>query len=298
MSDLSSLQSRFNIPGLITVSSGDGGLTKVSLTPPGAEAAVYLHGACLTRYQPAGQPPLLFCSQTSKYEPGKAIRGGVPIIFPWFGPHPTDPQKGQHGFARLAAWEIAETRQNPDGSATVVLALESSPSTRAAWPHDFSLRYAITVGASLDMALTTTNTGSAEFSFDEALHTYFTVSDVRRITITGLENTPYLDKVEGGKRKEQGEEPLRLTGETDRVFLGTEGPCTIHDPVHPPIVITKEGSRCTVVWNPWETKAEAAPDMAGGQWPSFVCVEAVNTADYTVSLAPGASHTLRCTLHR
>src|SRR5438552_8475219 len=102
MSDLYTLQSRFQIPGLVTVTEGNGGLTKIVLTPPEAEAEVYLHGACVTRYQPAGQPPLLFCSQTSKYETGKAIRGGVPIIFPWFGPHPTDPHKGQHGFARIA----------------------------------------------------------------------------------------------------------------------------------------------------------------------------------------------------
>jgi glucose-6-phosphate 1-epimerase len=196
----------------------------------------------------------------------------------------------------LAAWEIAETGQNTDGSAMVVLTLKSSDATRAVWPYDFFLRYVITVGPSLDMALTTDNRSADVFTFDEALHTYFAVSDVRRISITGLENTPYIDKVEGGNRKTQGSEPLQLTGETDRVFLGTEKPCVIHDPEHPSIQVTKEGSRCTVVWNPWETKAESAPDMAGGQWPAFVCVEAVNTAEYAVTLAPGAVHTLRCTL--
>jgi glucose-6-phosphate 1-epimerase len=298
MDNNAELNNRFGIPGLISVEQGNGGLTKVVITSgpdSRAVAEIYLNGATVTRCDIDGRA-LLFCSRTSKFEPGKAIRGGVPIIFPWFGPHPTDPKLQQHGLVRSAEWTIASTQRAADGGAAVTLGFESSEATRAIWPYDFSLRYTVSVGRTLEMALEVTNRSSSEFRFEEALHTYLPVSDVRAATITGLENTEYVDKVDGMKRKRLSSDPLVLSGETDRVFLNTPAACVLHDPVNGNIIVGKDGSRSTVIWNPWETKAEGLADLAGGQWPGFVCIESVNGMENSVTLAPGASHTMTATV--
>ena len=297
MYDRSKLNNPFDIPEALSVEAGIGGLTKVlvctgaPVSATKAAAEIYLNGATVTQYSVDGRP-ILFCSRTSKFEQGKAIRGGVPVIFPWFGPHPTDHTLPQHGLARAAEWTIVSTYRYANDEAAVVLGLESSDATRAIWPFDFSLRYTVTVGKRLEMALEVTNRSASEFKFEEALHTYLAVSDVRNIRITGLENTEYLDKVAGLERKRLDTSPLALTGETDRVFLNTTGACRLHDPEFGDTVVRKEGSRSTVIWNPWEAKAEALVDMAGNQWPGMVCIETANAMENLVTLAPGASHTM------
>ena len=300
MTELSELKSAFEIPGAIAIEPGGGGLTIIAISAGGANsgwsaaAEVYLNGATLTRYDFNGKP-VLFLSRTSKFEAGKAIRGGVPIIFPWFGPHATDPKLPQHGFVRAAEWSLASTSVGPEGEAIVALAMESSDATRAVWPHDFALRYTVTVGRRLVMELEVTNRSDSEFRFEEALHTYLAVSDVRNIQITGLERTEYIDKVEGMARKRMGDAPLALDGETDRVYLNTLAECRLHDPARGSIRVGKEGSYSTVVWNPWD-KAESLPDLAGQQWPGMVCIETVNAKENAVSLASGESHRMRAAI--
>jgi D-hexose-6-phosphate mutarotase len=298
MADRSSFDQPFDLPGAVSIGPGQGGLTRVTLTSgaaPGgvpAVAEVYLNGATVVRYDVGGRP-VLFCSQTSKFEAGKAIRGGVPVIFPWFGPHPTDPSLSQHGLVRAAPWSIVSTHQLATGEACVVFAFVSSEATRRIWPFDFGLRYTVSLGKRLDMALEVTNRSGSDFRFTEALHTYLAVSDVRRISIGGLERVDYIDKVEGGARRSQANESLTLQGETDRVFVNTTGACTLNDPENGETTVRKEGSLSTVIWNPWETKAESLPDLAGGQWPRMVCIETANALENAVTLAPGASHTMR-----
>jgi glucose-6-phosphate 1-epimerase len=298
MSNRNELNDPFNIPGMVTVCAGNGGLTKVdmstgALSPRSkATAEIYVNGATVTHYEVPGRV-VLFCSRTSKFELGKAIRGGAPVIFPWFGPHPTDPKLPQHGLVRAAEWTIASTHRYANDEAAVVLALESSDATRAIWPHEFALRYTVTVGKRLELALEVTNTSAAEFRFEEALHTYLAVSDVRNIRITGLESAEYVDKVEGQARKRLDDTPLTFTGETDRVFVDTTAECRLHDPANGDIVVRKDGSLSTVIWNPWDTKAESLADLAGGQWPAFVCIETANAMGNAVTLAPGESHTMK-----
>lgn len=276
----------------VTLGPGNGGLPRITIAVQGAMAEIYLNGATVTRYDVAGRP-VLFCSRTSKFEPGKAIRGGVPIIFPWFGPHPTDPQIPQHGLVRAVDWTVAAAHRTAPDEASVVFSLDSSAVTRAVWPNHFELRYTVTVGARLELALQVTNRSAAAFSFEEALHTYLAISDVREVRITGLEQTEYLDKVDGLARKRQGMEPLKLTGETDGVFVNTKAACHLHDARHGDVVVRKEGSESTVVWNPWDAKAESLADLAGGQWPGMVCIETVNAMENAITLAPGASHTMK-----
>jgi len=284
-------------PEGFTVGPGYDGLTRVLVTVEGAEAEIYLNGATVTRYDVGGQP-VLFCSKTSKYEAGKAIRGGVPVIFPWFGPHPTDSSQPQHGLVRAADWRVDSMRRLAPDAAELTLTFESSEATLAAWPFDFGLRYTVSVGKRLEMALKVTNRSMSEIEFHEALHTYLAIGDVHKIAIAGLENCEYADKVDGGARRRLGAESLRLKGETDRVFVNTSAACRLSEPGRPDVLVSKEGSLSTVVWNPWETKAEAMSDLAGGQWPEMVCVETANALENVIAVSPGASHTMKAIIER
>lgn len=281
---------QFEIPGIVRIEPGNGGLKKIIVTTAQAYAEVYLHGAHVTHFQPAGADPVLFMSKSSWFEPGKPIRGGVPICFPWFGPRQADPKSPAHGFARLREWTI-ESIEHAGTSVTITLQLKSDEQTRAAWPFDFVAKHVITVDSSLEMKLIVENTSREPIGFEEALHTYFTVGDVKQISIEGLKGVGYLDKVDAAKPKQQIDPLIKFTGETDRPYLNTESTCIIHDPsMKRKIEVAKSGSRATVVWNPWINKAKAMPDFGDEEWPGMVCVETANVGDYTIKLAPGAKH--------
>jgi glucose-6-phosphate 1-epimerase len=278
--------------------AGVNDLRVLKLTGRHGSADVYLHGAHITRWDPAGGRPVLWVSRSSAFAAGQPIRGGVPICFPWFGAHPSDPKQPGHGFARIREWRLvpppeALARGDEDAVAAE-LELHSTEPPHSAWPHAFSARYRVVVGTTLTMQLDVANTGEAPFSFEEALHTYFAVSDVRRTTISGLEGRPYLDKVAAFAERVQPQEPIRVTAETDRVYLDTQATCTIHDPGWKRrISIAKQGSNSTVVWNPWIDKARAMPDFGDDEWPEMVCVETCNVGANRVTLAPGERHQIR-----
>jgi glucose-6-phosphate 1-epimerase len=240
---------------------------------------------------------VLFLSTRAAYAPGKAIRGGVPVIFPWFGPHPTDRQAPMHGVARSRPWRLASSGPGPGGAIVLELALEDDTATRTLWPSAFSLRYRVSVGDALELALEVVNTSPASFTFEAALHTYLAVGDIRAVGITGLENTTYIDKVDGMRRKRHGAEPLRITGETDRVFLGTCTRCVVDDrALDRRLSVDKTGSATTVVWNPWAAKAAGIADLEPDDWRRMVCVETANAADDAVTLEPGGRHVMTATL--
>ncbi len=284
------------LPASVRLGSGQGGLSRLRVSNAHGEAEVYLHGAHVTSWQPKGHAPVLWLSRDSAFAPDKPIRGGIPICFPWFAAHATEKTAPGHGYARLEDWTLVEAADAPDAT-TLVFELTSAGHVWPLWPHPFTARYRVTVGAALEFAFTVRNTGSAPFSYEEALHTYFAVQYVREIEITGLEQTDYLDKVDGAARKRQGAEPIRFTGETDRIYLATEAAVTIHDPGrHRRIVIDKTGSETTVVWNPWVDKARAMPDFGDLEWPEMVCVETCNVNAHAIALAPGAEHRMSATI--
>ncbi|HEU5193276.1 MAG TPA: D-hexose-6-phosphate mutarotase [Methylomirabilota bacterium] len=281
----------------VVIDKGEGGLERARVAGPRGEAELYLQGAHVTRWQPRGGAPVLFVASRAVYATGKAIRGGVPLIFPWFGVHATDKDKPMHGFARSRAWRVTATDARPDGSVTVELGLDDDEATRALWPHPFRARYRVTVGETLGLALEVVNTGLAPFTFEAALHTYLAVADVRATDVRGLEQTAYIDKVDNFTRKRHSAEPLRLTGETDRVFLGTRAACAVEDPgLRRRLRVDKTGSASTVVWNPWAAKCAAMADMGPDDWRSMICVETANAADDAVTVAPGATHVMTATL--
>lgn len=286
------------LPSSVRLDTGSGGLPVLRVESERFDRAeVYVHGAHLTSWQPVGKEPVLFMSGRSAFDPAKPIRGGVPICFPWFGPHATDAQAPMHGFARILPWTLTAADESTE-SITLTFFLKDDERTRAsAWPHPFEATYRIVVASSLSLSLTVRNTGSTSATFQEALHTYYAVKDVREITISGLSDTDYLDKTEKLARKNQGESPVQITGETDRIYLATQATCVIDDPGFArQIRIDKAGSDATVVWNPWIDKAKAMPDFGDEEWPSMVCVETCNVGDAAVTLAPGATHTMTATV--
>ena len=286
--NLAALNARFAIPGIVTVVAGEGGLVRLDITNRFANASLYLHGAHVARFQPVGAAPVLWMSGSSLFAADKPIRGGVPICWPWFGPHPSDQTMPAHGFVRVCAWTLVEVAQTADGRTVVTLELVDDDASRRLWPHAFRLRYHVTVGAALELDLRVDNTGALPFTFAEALHTYFAVGDVRRTRVEGLAGTTYLDKVRGLQPfPETG--AVMFAGETDRVHLDTAATCIIDDGKRR-VVVAKEGSRTTVVWNPWIDKAKAMKDFGDDEWIGMVCVETVNAFTQSVALPSGASH--------
>jgi len=287
---------RFEIPGIVRIDEGRGSLPRVVVTSELASAEIYLHGAHLTSFQPRGAGPLLFMSEKSLFDATKPIRGGVPVIFPWFGPKAGAPDSPMHGFARIRAWELESCTAQTDGSVRVALRLAGDDATRRLWPHSFDLRMIFDIGRSLEIEMEV-RCGDAPIAFEEALHTYLLVGDVRQVRVDGLENTEYIDKVDSFKRKTQPNEAIRITGETDRVYVNTSSACIVRDPVlERTLTVEKENSATTVVWNPWIDKARAMPDFGDEEWPSMICIETANVGDGAVRLDAGQTHHLRAHL--
>jgi glucose-6-phosphate 1-epimerase len=296
MTDISSALDRTHgLPGIARVVDGRGGLPKVQVTTAAAAGEVYLHGAQVTSWSPAGQRDVLFVSQASRWEPGRAIRGGIPICFPWFGNKAGDPQAPAHGFVRSKTWTLESIAQT-DAGVVVSIATGSDAETKGRWPFDARLVLRATFGASLQVALVATNTGTAPFTFEEALHTYYAIGDATTVRIAGLDGVRYLDKVDAGRERLQ-EGDIAIAAETDRVYLNTAGAVDIDDPaLRRRIHVSKQNSQSTVVWNPWIDKARALADLQDDDWARLVCVETCNVAASAIALAPGQQHTMTLTV--
>jgi glucose-6-phosphate 1-epimerase len=289
---------QFNIPDALSFEDGPGGLIRAVISTPAAEADVYLQGAHVTHWTPRGQRPVLFVSPKSLFVPGKAIRGGVPVIFPWFGDRSDGKPGPAHGFARNSEWVIEGTNLRNDGCVEIKLALAPNEAARGLGYAGFHLRFRVTIGSELEMELETRNDAKEPLTVEEALHTYLAVADICQVFVSGLEGTAYIDKTDGFKRKKLGNDPLRITKETDQVHLSTKSTCVVHDPVwNRRIIVEKSGSDSTVVWNPWIDKTKGMSDMAPDDWKGMICVETANAADNAIHLPPGTSHKLTALIH-
>lgn len=251
----------------------------------GAGAEIFSQGAHLTHFATQSGDELLFLPKNAHFEQGKPIRGGVPLIFPWFGPRKDDPTAPAHGFARIMEWQTQEASEN-----SLTLVLESNDAILAAWPHAFRLVYGVAIEAKkLQLSLQIHNTGDAAFQFETALHTYFRVSDVRNIEIEGLNGKTYLDKTQGMARQTQNG-PIRIEAETDRVYLDSNGPITLRDGARTVRISSLGGVKSSVVWNPWIEKARSLPDLGDEEWTQFVCIESGVIADDAQSLEAGGCY--------
>ena len=257
-----------------------------------AQAKIALQGAHLFHYQRQDEAPLIWLSKASFFEPGKAIRGGIPICWPWFGKHPVNKNKEfpQHGFARTAPWQLLEGREHGEEKTELTLQLNNSPEHFKFFPYRFELRLRITVGQSLSLALTTTNCDQKSFEITSALHSYFAVSDIQKISIAGLENTPYLDSLTNIREVQEGR--VRIDREVDRIYQPVEWPLILHDRDRT-VIVESEGSASAVVWNPWIDKCARMGDMHDRAYTTMVCIETANVLDDARTLEPGAEHTLK-----
>jgi glucose-6-phosphate 1-epimerase len=290
--DLAQLSEHFGLPGVLVFHATPSGLIYADITVPQATARIYLQGAHVAAWQPKGQQPAIFVSRKSEFAPGKPIRGGVPIAFPWFANRHDGKTGPSHGFARIQDWTLAFAALAGD-DLHMTFTLGPTEISRNLGFDNFRLAYQVTIGRTLTMQLTVANDAATPLVFEEALHTYYAVSDIHEVTVTGLEGVTYLDKNDGLKEvKQQG--AVVVTGPTDRVYLNTSGTCTIHDAGSKRrISIAKTGSNTTVVWNPWESGAAKIADLDPTEWHEYIAVETVNAAANTITLAQGATHVMQ-----
>jgi glucose-6-phosphate 1-epimerase len=279
-------------PASASVVNGNGGLQKILVTSPSAVGEMYLHGAHITSWKPAGREEVLFLSTKSRWEDGRAIRGGVPICFPWFADKADDPNAPAHGFVRTKAWQLDSIAQVEDG-VRVSMFTESGEDTKRWCPADFQLGYRVIFGSELSLELVVTNTGRTPLRFEEALHAYHRVENILKTRVAGLDTIQYIDKTDSNRRKIQNGE-IAIVSETDRVYMNTSGAIKLEDPgLRRRTHVAKENSRTTVVWNPWMQKAHSMPDFADNEWIQMICIETSNVSDFAVDLAPGQQHRMK-----
>ncbi|HEY0162098.1 MAG TPA: D-hexose-6-phosphate mutarotase [Edaphobacter sp.] len=291
--DIQQLNDHFGIDGVLHFDR-HGELTRANITTPAASATVYLQGAHVTHWQPTGEEPVLFLSQKSDFLPGKAIRGGVPISFPWFAvDSKQDRYQGKpgpsHGFARIQEWTLGFAALSGDNLHLTFTQGPTELSRQMGFDH-FRLAFELVIGRSLTMRLAVANDAETPLVFEEALHTYFAVSDVRKTEVTGLEQTAYIDKTDNATAKPAAGVPFVPTTFTDRIYTNSTATCVIHDaPWQRIISIEKQHSDTTVVFNPWKELA----DMGADEWPKMLCVETVNAGANAVTLAPKSTHVMQ-----
>jgi len=270
------------------------GLIVAKISNQQATAALCLQGAHLMTWQPRSQSvPVVWLSRDAKLAAGKSIRGGVPVCWPWFGAHASEPGFPAHGYARTVPWKVVESGIEPDGATRLTLRLVESEKTRAQWPYSCTLDLTVIVGETLRMELSTENTGESAFVISEALHAYFRIGDIGAVRVTGLAGCDYWDKA-GVSTLEKQDGIIRFAGETDRVYINSAAECAIEDGrLRRRIRIAKSGSLSTVVWTPWTAKAERMGDLGQPDgWREMLCVESANAIDNAVHVPPGTKHTL------
>jgi glucose-6-phosphate 1-epimerase len=289
------LDSRFGIPSRAQIVASASGTPKIRITTAQCTAEMYLYGAQVTSWKPANTPEVIFLSSKAVFTAGKAIRGGIPICFPWFRAKSDDRQAPAHGFVRTKIWTLESVDQNA-GAITVTMSTQSDPDTKRLWPHDFRALLRATFGAELNLAFIVTNTGAAPFHFEEALHTYHTVGDIHKARIRGLDAVTYLDNTNSNRENKQSGD-VAISGPTDSAYMNSQSAVDLLDPaLNRRIHIAKQNSNTTVIWNPWIEAAHAMADFGDDEWQQMLCAEAANIMANAVDLAPAKSHALTATI--
>lgn len=289
MIDIDELDDKFSIEGEVGFAELEEDLAFITVSNKYADADICLYGAHVTSFRPRNSMDLLWMSPESNFEVGKPIRGGIPVCFPWFGPHKTDSDKPQHGFARLMYWDVVSTSTNASGESVVKLQLCSSEETKAYWPHDFCAEMTFVVGKKLTVTLKVTNTSDRPLDYTCALHSYFSLSAIESVSIEGLQGVTYYNQLTG-ENGVQEEGKLEISEALTRHYLNTETPVIIADSAfRRRIKVDKAGSKVTTVWNPGAETCANIGDLPDDGYETFVCVEATNAFDYPVHLNAGES---------
>lgn len=296
--DIEALNAEFGIGETLRIAAGRGGLTMIEITNDLANALISTHGGQVLAYCPTtAAEDLLFVSERAWFAPGKEIKGGIPICWPWFGrgsgsgsgTDPAGPDRPIHGFARTRPWSILATTTLPSGATRVTLGLADDTQTLALWPHHFNLLVEITVGATLTVELITRNASGTPFQITQGLHSYFRVGDATRVRVLGLEGCNYIDKAAGAQDAIVTQEgPVTVAAEVNRIYESVPPVLTIEDPVlNRRLRIRSRHSATAVVWNPWVETARAMADLADKDYRVMLCVETVNTASEVIGVPGG-----------
>jgi len=278
----------FEIKECLRVQKSAQGLTKLTINNSHAQAEIYLYGAHLTHFQPNENDPLIFDGLKSTITPPHSVHAGIPICWPWFGPHPSDDTKPQHGFARDSLWVLHQTTQLPNGETRVVMRLNADEQSHKLFAYDFTLEVTFVIGKTLTLTLTTTNTDTKTFTITQALHTYFMVDNIADISIKGVQESSFVDYTDEKKEKNESN-VLKIAEEINRVYIPTQSSCYIHDQ-NRTIEVSKSGSNSTTIWNPW--KESGIHDLPDDSYKNFVCIETTNALSDAITLDPNTSHSV------
>jgi glucose-6-phosphate 1-epimerase len=285
--------SRYEIDGELQFIEIEHGFIYAEINNALAHATVSTYSGQVLSYRPKDrQDDLLFVSDKAYYEDGKAIKGGIPVCWPWFGADPENQGRSAHGFVRNRQWQVTGSESLADGSTKIVMSMTDNDATRALWPHPFRLDIEITVGNSLRVELVTHNTGNESITISQALHTYFRVGDIGMVRVLGLDGIQYLDKTNDAARMTQSG-PVTISGEVDRIYTDVTGDLIIDDSsLGRRILIASSGCSTAVVWNPWVEVAASMADLDDNDYQRMLCVETANAGPETVEIAAGDAYRL------
>ena len=273
--------------------NGEGDIPVVEIKNEQASATISLQGAHVLSWKPLDENDVIWLSTDATFAAGKSVRGGIPICWPWFGAHESNASFPAHGFARTVLWQVTETKKLSDGETQITFRLQTEQldeNLQQMWPQPTMAEYRLTISKTLSLELTTYNQSDETLTIGQALHTYFNIEDISNTTVNGLEDKTYLDKTDGFNSKVQTGAVV-INAEVDRVYLDTADDVTI-DNNKRKIVINKQGSHSTVVWNPWKDVAEKMGDLGEEGYRKMLCVESANAADDVVHIKAGESSTL------
>ena len=267
----------------------ENGFEYLDITNGSASAKIALQGAHIFHYSQHNKEPILWLSEASDFIIGKAIRGGIPICWPWFG-MPENPELPQHGFARTAIWEFSSSEEIDNGTTEVILTLKHSKSSLQLWPYRFELSLHVKISDTLSMELKTKNLDDKPFKITQALHSYFQVSHISDVHIEGLDKSTYFDALTQERCQQNGN--IKFNQEVDRIYLGLNKAIILVD-TERQIVIENRGSSSAVIWNPWIEKCARMSAMNDDAYLTMLCIESANALDDAKVIAPNQSHTLK-----
>ena len=271
---------------MITHKKFSNGFEYIEIENSSAKAKIALQGAHVFEYARLGEESILWLSEISDFEQGKAIRGGVPICWPWFGFN-EDKNLPQHGFARICMWEFIGSDEVSKSETTLLFRLTHNEQTLKIWNYKFELELKITISKELKMELKTTNLDEADFKISQALHTYFNVSHISEVIIKGLDKKPYLDALTWQKETQDGD--IHFKEEVDRVYQEVDTNIVLVDK-NRELHVKNTNSTSTVIWNPWIEKTLRMSYMKEDAYKHFVCIESANAFEDARVIEPKKSH--------
>lgn len=240
---------------------------------PYCYAEISLQGAqVLQFYSKSKQKHILWCADEDTFKENKAIRGGIPLCFPWFGAHKDNKALPSHGFARQSVWQMTQVIAQSSGENIITFSLSDSPSTRNLWDYAFKLEMKMTFAEMFSIDLSVHNRDTKPFFYAFALHTYYAVSDINNIKIKGLGDCHFIDQLNSDLPQQVEDQPIQINQEIDRVYQDVQGSFELHDQ-HQITQIKSMQCNSAVVWNPWQQKASRLGDLKDNQWRKFVCIE-------------------------